>query len=90
MPSVKDVNYSMVTDIQISERVGKDVNINEEHRASLSQGTGSQLKQVSTRNSSYERYQTRVISNANKVNLSFQEARPALEASLVKELVGIF
>ena len=87
---VKDVNYSMVTDVQISERVGKGVKVSEEHRASLSQGTGSQLKQVSTRNSSYERYQTRVVSNANKVNLSFQDARPALEAGLVKELVGIF
>lgn len=87
---VKDVNYSMVTDIQISERVGKGVKVSEEHRADLSQGTGSHTHQISTRNSSYERYQTRIVSNANKVNLSFQDARPALEAGLVKELVGIF
>lgn len=87
---VKDVNYSMVTDVQISERVGKDVKVTEEHIASLSQGNGSRLKQVSTRNSGYERYQTRVVSNANKVNLSFKDARPALEAGLVKTLVGIF
>ena len=87
---VKDVNYTMVTDVQISERVGKGVKVSEEHRASLSQGTGSQLKQVSTRNSGYERYQTRVVSNADKVNLSFQDARPALEAGLVKALAGVF
>ena len=44
MPSVKDVNYSMVTDIQISERVGKGVKVSEEHRADLSQGTGSHTR----------------------------------------------
>ncbi len=87
---VKDVNFSMITDVRISERVGKGVKVSEEHRANLSQGTGSSTHQISTRNSNYERYQTRIVSNAEKVNLSFKDARPALETGLVKTLAGIF
>lgn len=87
---VKDVKYTMVTEIQISERVGKGITVSEEHRASLVQGTNSRLKQVSSRQSQYERYQTRIISKAEKVNLSFKDAKPVLEAGLVKALVGFF
>ena len=90
MSTVKDVNFSMITDVRISERVGRGVKVSEEHRANLSQGTGSSTHQISTRMSQYERYQTRIVSNAEKVNLSFKDARPALEADLVKVLSGIF
>lgn len=87
---VKDVNYTMVTDVQISERAGQGVHIQEQHNASLSQGSSSRLTQVSTRDSKFERYRTRVVSNANKVNLSFEKARPALEEGLVNSIAGIF
>jgi outer membrane lipoprotein SlyB len=63
---VKDVNYTMVTDIQISERFD-----------------GHQQRD-------YQRYRTRVVSHAERVNLSFNTARPALEAGIVKVLAGIF
>ena len=87
---VKDVNYTMITDIQISERMGKGVQVKEEHRASLRQGSSSSLNQVSTTTSEYQRYRTRVVSNADKVNLAFKDAEPALKSGLVKALVGIF
>ena len=87
---VKDVNYVMVTDVQISERVGHGVRVEEQRDASLSQGSSSRLKQTSTRNSEFERYRTRIVSNADKVNLSFAKARPALEEGLVKSIAGIF
>ena len=87
---VKDVNYTMIVDVQISERAGKGVNVSEEHRANLKQGSASSLNQVSTTNSQYQRYRTRVVSNADKVNLAFKDAEPALKAGLVKALVGIF
>ncbi len=87
---VKDVNYTMITDVQISERVGKGVHVQEEHRASLRQGSSSSLNQVSTTASEYQRYRTRVVSNADKVNLAFKYAEPALTSGLVKALVGIF
>ena len=87
---VKDVNYSMITDVQISEKVAGGVKVHEEHRASLRQGSSSSLNQVSTTDSQYQRYRLRVVSNADKVNLAFKDAVPALKAGLVKALVGIF
>ena len=87
---VKNVNYTMVTDVQISERVGHGVRVQEQHNASLSQGNSSRLTQTSTRQSQFERYRTRVVSNADKVNLSFEKARPALEEGLVQSIAGIF
>jgi len=87
---VKDVNFTMITDVQISERVGRGTTVSEQHKASLSQGSSSRLTQTSTRTSNLERYRTRVVSNADQVNLSFTKARPALEQGLVKTLAGIF
>lgn len=87
---VKDVNYTMVTDVQISERVGRGVKVSEQFNANLSNGTASTIHQTSSRESEYQRYRTRVVSNADKVNLSFAVARPALEHGLVNTLSGIF
>ena len=35
------------------------------------------------------KYQTRVVSNANKVNLKFEEAKPVLEDQLAKSIANI-
>jgi len=59
---VKDVTYSIITDLQISERHGGN----------------------------WKRFQTRVLSTANKVNLEFAEAQPSLEKGLVASLSGLF
>ncbi len=80
----------MITDVQISERVGKGVQVREEHRAALRQGSASSLNQISTSTSEYQRYRMRVVSNADKVNLAFKDAVPALKSDLIKALVGIF
>jgi hypothetical protein len=87
---VKDVNFTMITDVQISEKVAGGVKVHEEHRASLRQGSSSSLNQVSTTDSQFQRYRVRVVSNADKVNLAFKDAVPALKSGLVKALVGIF
>ena len=87
---VKDVNYTMITDIQISERVGRGIKVNEQLQSNLRNGSSSVTSQTSSRDSQYQRYRTRVVSNADKVNLKFQDARPALEQGLVKVISGIF
>jgi outer membrane lipoprotein SlyB len=87
---VKNVNFTLISDVQISERVGRGTTVSEQHKASLSQGSGSRLTQTSTRTSNFERYRTRIVSNAEQVNLSFAKARPALEKGLVQTLAGIF
>nr|WP_131784080.1 complement resistance protein TraT [Legionella gresilensis] len=87
---VKDVNYTMITDIQISERVGRGVKVNEQFQSQLKNGNSTITSQTSYRDSQYQRYRTRVVSNADKVNLKFQDAKPLLEQGLVKVISGIF
>jgi hypothetical protein len=87
---VKDVNYTMITDVQISERVGKGIKVNEQFQSHLKNGSATVTSQTSSRDSQYQRYRTRVVSNADKVNLKFSDARVSLEQGLVKVISGIF
>ena len=84
---VEDVNYTMVTDLQISER--SKATVTTDNIASLKQGTSGVKLQTSTEQGNRAKYQTRVVSNANKVNLKFEDARPVLEAQLAKSIAGI-
>lgn len=59
---VKQVHYTLITDIQITEhKKGRNA-----------------------------RYTTRIVSEANQVNLSFEKAKPLLEKGLVHTVLGIF
>jgi hypothetical protein len=84
---VEDTNYTMVTDLQISER--SKASVTTDNVAALRQGTSGVKLQTSTEQGNRMKYQTRVVSNANKVNLKFEEARPVLEAQLAKSIAGI-
>jgi hypothetical protein len=86
---VKDVTYSIITDIQISERVKKGVVVNESNRANLVQGTSGSKTITSNEKTQWKRYQTRIMSTANKVNLDFIEASPLLVQGLVRSISGI-
>lgn len=84
---VEDVNYTMVTDLQISER--SKATVTTDNVAALKQGSSGVKVQTSTEQGNRARYQTRVVSNANKVNLKFEEAKPVLEAQLAKSISAI-
>jgi hypothetical protein len=84
---VKDINYTMVTDLQISERAN-GVKINESLNTKLKQGTGSKTV-TSNQTTDWKRYQTRVISTANKANLELEEAIPDLVAGLSNSVSGL-
>lgn len=85
---VKDVNYAMITDIQVSERTNGP--IYQKTKSNLKQGTSAQTVQQYSEKTHYKRYRTRIVSNADKVNLKFAQARPALEQGLVQAISGIF
>lgn len=85
---IKNVNFTMITDIQISERVNNL--IKEKINTNLSNGSSTKTVQDSSHNTNLQRYRTRVVSNAGKVNLKFTDARPVLEKSLSKVISGIF
>ena len=84
---VEDTNYTMVTDLQISER--SKASVTTDNVAALRQGSSGIKLQTSSEDGNRMKYQTRVVSNANKVNLKFEEAKPVLEAQLAKSVAGI-
>lgn len=84
---VEDINYTMVTDVQISERTTAKVQT--DNVAVLRQGTSGAKVQISSETGNQHKYQTRVVSNANKVNLKFPEAQPVLEDQLAKSISNI-
>lgn len=87
---VKAVNYTMITDVRISERIGNGVQVKEKFKANLANGASSSTQLSYSKSSPFQTYSTRIVSNADKVNLKFSEARPALEQGLVKTISGLF
>ncbi len=85
---VKSVTYTMVTDVELSERSAAPVV--QEQAATLPQGTQTQVReQVAPQSIQWKHYRNRVTSTATKVNLDFQEAKPMLVQDLLRALVGI-
>jgi hypothetical protein len=85
---VKDVTYSAITDMQISERVGGTVTRKSQHQ--LKQGTSGSTSENYSDESNFKRYQTRIVSVANKANLKFEDALPELRKGLIHATVGMF
>lgn len=84
---VKDINYAMVTDIQVGERTNHIVH--NQTKSNLQNGLSSSTTQKASNDSNFQYYRTRVVSNVDKMNLKFAEAKPALEDGLVKVMSGI-
>lgn len=85
---IKDVNYAMITDIQISERTRHK--IKQRTQASLQNGSSTHTTQDYSEESNLKRYRTRLVSNADKVNLNFADARSILEREAANSIAGIF
>ncbi|EKO6229535.1 complement resistance protein TraT [Escherichia coli] len=83
----EDINYTMITDVQIAERTRTSVRT--DNVAALRQGTSGSKIQTSTETGNQHKYQTRVVSSANQVNLKFEEAKPHLEDQLAKSIANI-
>ena len=88
--AVKDVTFTAITDLQISERAGKGAKIQQTDESTLQQGASSTSRQTSTSIAGWMRYQTRILSSAEKVNLDFNQALPMLESGLANSIAGIF
>ncbi|MDX6751781.1 complement resistance protein TraT [Geminicoccaceae bacterium 1502E] len=86
---MQDVTYSIVTDLQISERT-RGGSISETTSSELHQGKRTTTTQSSSRTTDLRRYQTRVVSSANKANLAWEEAAPELVSGLGRSVAGIF
>lgn len=86
---VDDTYFSMITDLQISEKPRNGVIITESNTANLEQGTSGNKTVTSTETVDRKKYQTRIISTANKANLNFEEAQPVLITGLINSISGL-
>lgn len=86
---IEDVTYTIVTDVQISERAGEGVVVTERLEQNLRQGTGARIISA-TQTHDWKRYQTRIMSTANRTNLDFEDAAPQLVDGLTRSIAGIF
>ncbi len=88
--TVKDVTYTVITDLQISEKAAQGAKIKQTDESNLKQGRSSSSKQTSISQVGWMKYQTRIMSMANKANLDFKDAQPILEEGLANSIAGIF
>ena len=87
---IKDISYSMITDIEIRQRPAISEKIIQSEENYSEQGTTSTISQnVNTSNVQWKIYRTRVLSTANQVNLQFEEAQNELQKGLIKSLSGL-
>ncbi|KHD87430.1 MAG: hypothetical protein OM95_14705 [Bdellovibrio sp. ArHS] len=87
---VKDVHFSVITDLQIRERLLGKGKMEQTFLHNNQSGTsGASISKYSEK-SDWKISQTRVLSSANKVNLAFEEAKPELQRSLAQSIAGIF
>lgn len=85
---VKDVTYSIITDIQISEKT--DEKIDQESSSKLESGDDSSISGASGAVVNRRKYQARLATTANQVNLDFEDARPLIEDGLIRAISGLF
>ena len=87
---VKDVTYMVVTDVQVVEKAAEGVIIRQDSQQNLKQGIGGTQQQTSSEVTKHKKYRTRVVSTANKANLDYADAAPALAQGLTRSLAGLF
>lgn len=88
---ITDVLYTMVTDIEIRERVRSGELVYQTQDTDAPQGSSTQTRQtLEVENVKWKIYRTRVVSVANKRNLEIEDAKPHLKSGLVKSIGGIF
>jgi hypothetical protein len=80
--------YSMITDLQISEKADGNY-VTESSDANLKQGTSGHKKSTWAAKTNWKKYQTRIVSVAKKVNLKFETAEPELTQGLVRSISGL-
>jgi len=86
--SVKDIYYTIITDVRISQRT--NAKVTEADQSSLTQGTSGKKMVSSVEYNHWKRYQTRIVSVANKANLTFPEAQQPLINGLVRSIANVF
>jgi len=87
---VKDVYYTAITDIQVSQRAKAGRNVHIQGTQDLKQGNSGGEHQTYDDESEWKRYRTRVMSSANQANLEWPDAQGELVGGLSQAIGGLF
>ncbi len=85
---VRDVTFTVISDIRVSERTDQGFSVREEQF--LRQGARGSARARSNYRDNRRRYEARVMSTARKANLELKEALPSLREDLAESIAGIF
>lgn len=88
--TVKDVYFSVITDVQVKERLKRGTKSELSTVHFNQSGTSGETVARTNEKSDWKTSQTRILSSANKVNLDFATATPELKKALVQSVAGIF
>lgn len=87
---VKDIYYTMVTDVELRQRPTLNEKVAQYEDNFSDQGRSATVSQeVTTNNAQWKIYRTRIVSIANQVNLQYEEAQGELQKGLAKSLSGL-
>jgi hypothetical protein len=86
---VQDTTYTIVTDLQISERAPGGVVVSQSEQANLAQGSSGAVTQSSSVTTDMRRYRARIVSTAERVNLDWPQAAPDLVAGMTRSIAGV-
>jgi hypothetical protein len=90
LPRHRDTVFTVVTDVQISERDPGDLTIAQTERADLRQGAAGKIAQSSATTADRKRYRTRVVSTAEKANLEWAAAAAPLADGVTRSISRLF
>lgn len=87
---IKDVYFTMITDVEIRQRASADEVIIQNANANAKQGMSANINQkIEKKHAKWKIYRTRIVSTANKMNLEFKEAKPKLIEGLTRSISGV-
>src|SRR5690606_15940006 len=86
---VQDVVFTVITDVQVSQREPAQA-IQQRQETSIEQGAGTTVTQSSGSTTDMQRYRTRIVSTAEKMNLAWEEAAEPLAQGVAQSLAGLF
>lgn len=83
-----DITFTATVDIQVAEKSGNKISYN--HSQNYQQGSTSRVRANYDDKSDWKKYQTTLVSKANKVNLTADEATAAITQDIASSLAGMF
>ena len=87
---VKDVTFMLVCDIQIKERTKNGAIVRKDTQIDRKVSDAGSSRQTSSEVSNQKEYQTRIVTTANKVNLTLVEAQELMFKKTAYAMSGFF